>query len=256
MFSKTVKKIMVPGVFLSIALLAWEFLVRAVEVPAYLLPAPSNILSTMLTEGASLIRHTAITMLEAVLGFLLANVLGFVLAVMFAHSKTIERAIIPYAIALKTTPIIAMAPLLVLWFGTGLASKIIAAALICFFPILVNATKGLRSIEKEAMDLFESLSATRWQVFSLLRFPTSLPYIFSALKISTSLSVVGAIVGEFVGANVGLGYIILVSSYHLETPMMFAAIVSSAVGGVLFFGLVSMLERRILVWQEPLDQSQ
>lgn len=253
MFISKIKISIAPSLFLGIVLGTWELVVRSANIPVYLVPAPSTILITVVTNGASLIRHAGFTMLEALLGFLLANILGFGLAIVFVHSKIAERAIIPYAIALKTTPIIAMAPLLVLWCGTGLVSKVVAAALVCFFPILVNATKGLRNIEDTSLDLFKSLSASRWQVFRLLRLPGSLPYLFSALKISTSLSIVGAIVGEFVGANAGLGYVILVSSYHLETPMMFAAIFIAAIGGILLFSVVSLLERRLLYWQKPIE---
>lgn len=145
-----------------------------------------------------------------------------------------------------------MAPLLVLWFGTGLFSKIVAAALVCFFPILVNTVKGLGSVNNDALDLFKSYSATKWQIFTKLRLPNSLPYIFSALKISTGLAVVGAVVGEFVGASKGIGYVILVSSYHLETTTMFAAIIMSALAGVLFFWLISVLEKKFIFWEENL----
>jgi len=211
------------------------------------------IVSTVASDFGSLLAHTAVTMAEAVTGFALANVLGFGLATLFAHSQTAQRAIYPYAIALKTTPVVAIAPLLVVWFGTGIVSKIIASALICFFPILVNATRGLRAVDQEAVDLFQSLAASKAQVFAKLRLPNSLPYVFSALKISTSLSVVGAIVGEFVGAQRGLGYLILVSSYHLESNVLFAAILAAAFGGSLFFASVVILEQVLVPWAAPVE---
>jgi NitT/TauT family transport system permease protein len=241
----------IPATFFIVACLMWEAIVRMVGVPIYILPPPSAIFTEIAHQNLSLLEHTGITMLEAIAGFIAANCTAFTVAIIFAHSRILEKGLYPYAIALKTTPIVAIAPLLVLWFGTGILSKIIAAALICFFPVLVNATRGLREVDEEALDLFESLDASKWQVFWLLRLPHSLPYLFSALKISTSLSVVGAIVGEFVGANSGLGYLILVSSYHLETPAMFAAIIAAAVGGVAFFLIVSWIESKVLVWQEP-----
>jgi len=241
----------IPVGFFIITCGAWEALVRILNVPVYVLPSPTAIASEIGAHSLSLLQHTGVTLLEAVLGFLLANVLAFTLAVVFAHSRIIEKGIFPFAIALKTTPIVAMAPILVIWFGTGLSSKIVAAAVICFFPILVNATLGLRDVDEQALDLFESLAASKWQVFIMLRLPNSLPYLFSALKISTSLSIVGAIVGEFVGAKNGLGYLILISSYHLETPAMFAAIVAAALGGVAFFGIVNAIERQLLFWRDP-----
>lgn len=233
-----------------IILIIWEGLVRALSVPEYLLPAPSEIISTMISELGFFAGHFSVTMVEAISGFMIANLVGFGVGAIFAHSRTAERGLYPYAIALKTTPIIAMAPLLVIWIGTGIGSKVASAALICFFPILVNSVRGLRSVDDEAMALFDSLKASRMQIFTKLRFPNSLPFVFSALKISTSLSVVGAVVGEFVGANHGLGYVILVSSYHLETVRMFAATFSLAVGGVVFFGLISLLEKRFVYWTE------
>jgi len=248
-----VTDVLAPTVFLVLALALWEAVVFAFDIPSYLLPPPSAIAITLFTEIFSLARHTAVTVLEALLGFFLANVLGFTLAVVFAHSRLIEQAVMPYAIVLKTTPVIALAPLLVLWFGIGLVSKIVTAALICFFPILVSATAGLRSPDREALDLFASLTDSKWQVFRLLRLPASLPYVFSALKISSSLSVVGAVVGEFVGANEGLGYIILVSSYHLETAKMFAAIILLGGCGIIFYWIVSWFERVAIFWREPLE---
>lgn len=246
------KEIGIPILFFVGILLVWEILVLLFNIPEYLLPRPTSIISEIITNFSSLLSHTGITMFEAIAGYIIANLIGFCIAVIFAHSKTIEKGFYPYAIALKTTPIIAMAPLLVLWFGTGLFSKIVTAALVCFFPILVNTVKGLGSVDSDALDLFKSYSASKWQIFTKLRLPNSLPYIFSALKISTGLAVVGAVVGEFVGASKGIGYVILVSSYHLETTTMFAAIIMSALAGVLFFWLISILEKKFIFWEENL----
>ena len=244
------KEVGIPILSLIGILVIWEILVLLLNIPEYLLPKPTRIISEIITNFDHLLNHTGVTMLEAIIGYIIANVFGFIVAVIFAHSKTVEKGLYPYAIALKTTPIIAMAPLLVLWFGTGITSKIIAAAVICFFPILVNTVKGLRAVDDEALDLFKSFSANKWQIFIKLRLPNSLPYIFSALKISTGLAIVGAVVGEFVGASKGIGYVILVSSYHLETVTMFAAITMSASAGILFFWLISLMEKKIVFWQK------
>lgn len=254
---KTAKKgievIGVPIVF-SLGIFAiWEMIVVAFSIPTYLLPPPSMILTELGTNFGSLLGHMGLTMLEATAGYALGNATGFALAILFAHSKYIEKGLYPYAIALKTTPIIAMAPLLILWLGTGFESKVATAALICFFPIIVNTVKGLHSVDSDAIDLFKSYRANRFQVFTKLSLPMALPYIFSALKIATGLSVVGAVVGEFVGANNGIGYVILVSSYHLETVTMFAAIMISAVGGITFFAVVSLLEKKIIYWQKGIE---
>ncbi|MEK6887765.1 MAG: ABC transporter permease [Candidatus Aenigmatarchaeota archaeon] len=242
--------VFIPALFFIGLLLVVEAIVFLLNIPEYLFPRPTRVFLDIISSFNSLMWHTSITMAEAVAGYIVGNILGFVTAVIFAHYKTIERGFYPYAIALKTTPIIAIAPLLVLWFGTDVGSKIAASAIICFFPILVNTVKGLKNIDDVALDLFRSLSATRWHIFTKLRLPNALPYIFSALRISTGLAVVGAIVGEFVGANKGIGYVILISTYHLETVRMFAAISMVAFGGVLFFLLVSFIEKKVLFWQK------
>lgn len=254
MYKKNIKRrleeIGFPILFFVTILATWEIFVMIFAIPEYLLPKPTKIISEIILNFNSLLRHTIITMIEVIFGFLIGNVLGFLGAVIFAHSKTIEKGLYPYAIALKTTPILAIAPLLVLWFGTGMISKIVAAAIVCFFPILVNTVKGLKNIDDEYLDLLRSFSASKYQIFTKLRLPNSLPYIFSALKISTGLAVVGAIVGEFVGAKEGIGFVILISTYHLETATMFAAIIMSALGGILFFYFISLIERKIIFWQK------
>jgi len=162
--------------------------------------------------------------------------------------NTLEEGLFPIAIAVKTTPIVAVAPLLVIWLGTGWWSKIVAVILICFFPVLVNAVKGLKAADVEYRELFQTLGASRAQEFRKLRIPYCLPYLFSALKISSSLAIVGAIVGEFVGATQGLGYLIMVSSAHLETATLFAAIAAAALAGILMFYVIGWTEERVIFW--------
>lgn len=231
-------------------LVIWEFVISITNYPEYLLPRPSVIFSALVANFDSLLYHTGITLFEAVVGFVIANILAFFIAVIFTHSKIIEAGFRPFVVALQTTPIIAMAPLLVLWFGSDIGSKIAAAALVSFFPTIVNGVKGLETIDEDALDLFKSFSATRRQIFAKLRLPNSLPFFFQALKTSATLSVIGAIVGEFVGANRGIGYIILTSTYHMETVKMFTAIIMSAAAGMLFYGIVSIIEKKIVFWQK------
>lgn len=251
MVTKTTKRVLnwaTPLGFLALFIAFWEFLVRIFSVPQYLLPSPSAIAVDLVTNIDSLLLHAGVTLWEAFLGFLVANTLGILFAIMFAHTKVLERGLSPFLIALQTTPILAMAPLLILWFGTGIVSKVVTAALVAFFPVVVNTVKGLKSVDEEAADLFKSLSASKWQVFSKLRFPTALPFIFAALKVSTSLAVVGAIISEFVGANRGIGFVILVSSYHLEMVRMFSAVAIAALTGILFFWVVALIEKRVIFW--------
>jgi len=235
-----------PFAFILAALALWEIIVRSAGVPAYLLPAPSAIIRSI---ESSLLENTLVTFLEALAGFTIASTLAFGAALLFVRSPTLERGLFPVAIALKTTPLVAIAPLLVLWMGTGWWSKIAAAGLICFFPVLVNSVKGLKAADAECYELFRSMNATRGQEFRKLRVPCCLPYLFSALKISSSLAVVGAIVGEFVGATRGLGYLIMVSSSHLDTDILFSAIFASALSGIVLFQALSWVERRVVFWQ-------
>lgn len=237
---------LLPLAFGGAALVVWEVLVRLLQVPAYLLPPPSAIVAVI---DQSLLMHLAVTLAEALAGFALASAGAFGLALLFVRSPMLERGLFPLAITLKTTPLIAIAPLLVLWMGTGWWSKITAAALICFFPVLVNSVKGLKAADAEYYQLFRSLKATRAQEFRKLRIPYCLPYLFSALKISSSLAIVGAVVAEFVGATRGLGFLIMVSSSHLETDVLFSAILAAAAAGILLFQLLCWIELRLVFWQ-------
>lgn len=240
-----------PPIIMFIAILVlWELIIILFKVPNYLVPAPHAIVLKAIELKFSLLKDTAITLFESVLGFILGCSIGILIAIGFVHSRTLELSIYPYAIALKSIPIIAIAPLLILWFGNGILAKIIVSALICFFPAIVNTVKGLKAVDENALDLFRSLSATRRQIFLMLRLPNSLPYIFSALKISSTFSIVGAIVGEFAGADKGLGFFILQSSYWLRTTEMFVGIIIISVAGILFFGSIGILERIFLKWHK------
>jgi NitT/TauT family transport system permease protein len=199
----------------------WQAIVVIGHIPEYLLPSPTEILATV---DRSLAVSFAVTFIEALAGFLIGSVLAFVIATLFMRFHTLEDGLFPIAIAVKTTPLVAIAPLLVIWLGTGWWSKIVAAILICFFPVLVNTVKGLKAADLEYRELFETMGASSAQEFRKLRVPYCLPYLFSALKISSSL----AVVGEFVGATQGLGYLIIISSAHLETATLFSAIFAAA----------------------------
>ena len=238
-------RISTPLIFAVLLLAAWQAIVMAAAIPEYLLPAPSAIFANI---DRTLAGQLAVTFVEAVIGFLIASVLAFGCAVMFVRFQTLEQGLFPIAIAVKTTPIVAVAPLLVIWLGTGWWSKIVAVILICFFPVLVNAVKGLKAADAEYRELFQTLGASRAQEFRKLRIPYCLPYLFSALKISSSLAIVGAIVGEFVGATQGLGYLIMISSAHLETATLFAAIAAAALAGIVLFYVIGWTEERVIFW--------
>jgi NitT/TauT family transport system permease protein len=238
-------RLQTPLIFGLLVLAAWQTIVMVADIPEYLLPAPSVILASV---DRTLVVQLGVTFVEALAGFLIAGGLAFGCAILFVRFHTLEQGLFPIAIAVKTTPIVAVAPLLVIWLGTGWWSKIVAVMLICFFPVLVNAVKGLKAADAEYRELFQTLGASRAQEFRKLRIPFCLPYLFSALKISSSLAIVGAIVGEFVGATQGLGYLIMVSSAHLETATLFAAIAAAALAGIAMFYAIGWTEQRIVFW--------
>ncbi len=234
-----------PLAFGLLFLAAWQGIVVFAQIPEYLLPAPTAIAASV---DRSLAVQFMVTFVEALAGFVIASVLAFAVATMFVRYRALEDGLFPIAIAVKTTPIVAIAPLLVIWLGTGWWSKIVAAILICFFPVLVNTVKGLKAADLEYRELFETMGASRAQEFRKLRVPYCLPYLFSALKISSSLAVIGAIVGEFVGATQGLGYLIIISSAHLETATLFSAIFAAALAGIAMFYVIGFAERRVVFW--------
>jgi NitT/TauT family transport system permease protein len=238
-------RIQVPLIFALLALAAWQVIVMIAHIPEYLLPAPSAIFANI---DRTLVIQLGVTFVEALTGFLIASLLAFGCAILFVRFTMLEEGLFPIAIAIKTTPIVAVAPLLVIWLGTGWWSKIVAVILICFFPVLVNAVKGLKAADAEYRELFQTLGASRAQEFRKLRIPYCLPYLFSALKISSSLAIVGAIVGEFVGATQGLGYLIMISSAHLETATLFAAIAAAALAGITLFYVIGWTEQRVIFW--------
>ena len=245
---RNLKNILLPlSIFIAVLLL-WELSTVLFDIPEYLLPAPSVIFNELSTNFSDVLPHLWITTLESFLGFVFGALFGWLIAVAFNFSSSIEKAFYPYAIGLKSIPIVALAPLLIVWLGNGLAPKIIIAAIISFFPVVVNVTKGFKSVDAEALDLFNSLSATKYQIFKELQIFNSLPYLFSALKISATLAVIGAIVGEFSGSDKGLGFYILISSHRLETVDMFIGIILASALGLIFFYVVGAFEKYLTPW--------
>jgi NitT/TauT family transport system permease protein len=231
-----------PAAAFVVVMGGWEAIVRAAGVPAYVLPGPLAIFGTLAEKAPILAADAWVTLQEALGGFLLGNSMGILVAVLFAHSRVVERGFLPYAIVAQTIPIIAIAPLVILWAGQGMFSKVIISAIMCLFPAIVNTLKGLKSVDPSARDLMKTYAATPAQVFFKLRMYAALPYVFSALKITSGLSVIGAIVGEYLGADKGIGFAIVVSSQRLETDFMFAAVAASTATGLGFFLIVSAIE--------------
>ncbi|MGK6316474.1 ABC transporter permease [Neorhizobium sp. DT-125] len=237
------------ALFLAVACF-WEAAVRLFDIPGYLLPAPSAIAGKMYAVRGMLLENLISTMTAAVLGFAIGTAFAVLLAVLFLYSRIAERALFPWAITLKTIPILAIAPLLTIWLGFGLAPKVAIAAIVCFFPTLVNAAKGFRTIDRQSLEFLTIIGASRSQTFRHARLYAALPYIFAAAKISSSMAVIGAIVAEFTGANLGIGTVIVTAGYQQDSAMLFSAIVVSSIATILMFYLVVAVEKLCLFWPE------
>ncbi|HUZ02218.1 MAG TPA: ABC transporter permease [Thermomicrobiaceae bacterium] len=239
----------IPGVLLVVAVALWELIVRLTDTPAWFLPAPSAILGALVHNWQLIGGHTLVTLEEVLVGFVLSFAFGVGVAIAIAYSPIVERAIYPIVIASQAIPIIALAPILLIWFGYGLTPKIIVVVLICFFPIAVNTVDGLRAADPELVDLLRSMGAGRWKSFRTVRLPAALPYLFSGTRIAAAVSVIGALIGEWVGSSAGLGYFMIRSASQFNTARVFAAVLVSAVLGVVLFVAVALLERWLLPWQ-------
>ena len=226
----------------------WEGVVAWNDIPAWKLPAPSAIAAELWTERGLLARHTGATLEEVLIGFALALVGGVALAWAISLSQTMERVIYPGVVASQTIPIIVIAPLLLIWVGYGLQHKIIVVGLISFFPIVVNTVDGLRSADPDMVNLLRTLGANRWQVFRKVNVPASLPYLFSGIKVAVAVSVIGAVVGEWVGSSEGLGYLALRSKAQFLTERVYASMVLLSLMGICLFLIAGALERLMLPW--------
>ena len=244
--------LLIPLVFV-IAVGSWEWVVRAWSIPAYLVPAPSTVSGALVRGMRSGLYLTNfwVTLAEALLGFVIASVAGIMLGAVIAQFRVVERTFYPYLVALQTLPKIAIAPLIIVWFGFGVPSKIIVAATVAFFPVLVNVIVGLKTIDAAKLDLMRSLRASRWQTFRLVTFPNALPFVFAGLDIAIVFSVLGGIVGEFVGAQRGLGNLILQFNFALDIAGVFAVLILLSVMGVALHLIMQAVQKRVIFWAEP-----
>lgn len=242
-----------PALFLLVTLGLWEAAVHAFGIARWLLPAPSAI-AQRFARTQDLWYHTGLTLMEAGAGFAISAVLGIALAAGIANSRWLERGLFPYVIVSNAIPIIAIVPLLNIWLGFGLATKVVIAAIITFFPIVTNATRGLKSADPRILDLMHSVNATRRQIFLKVQLPSALPFIFAGFKIAASLSLVGAVVGEFYGADRGLGYLVITAATQLRTDLLFVAIFVLAAIGILTFTMFGWLERHAVRGAQEVDR--
>lgn len=234
-----------PIVTLAVSVSAWEVLVRVFNVPGWLLPAPTAIARILPQWAGVLAQNTLLTLEETLLGFALSVALGVLFAMLIAYSAILRASILPPLVVLQAMPKVALAPLLLIWVGYGLPSTVVIAFLIAFFPIVLSTATGLTTVEPELIELSRSLSASEWQTLRKIRFPSALPHFFSGAKVAVTLALIGAVIGEFVGAQAGLGYMVVNYSSQLRTDVAFAAILAlSLLGFALFYG-VELLERMV-----------
>jgi NitT/TauT family transport system permease protein len=238
-------------VSILLAILAWEAASHWGNFPAFILPAPEKVWGRFLTALAdgSLLRNTGATLLEVVAGLLAGVVLAIITGYVLAKSRLLERLLSPYLVASQAIPIVAIAPLLVIWFGPGIFSKILICALIVFFPVLVNTVVGVRAVPEHLRDLMRSMHASPLQTARYLEIPAALPVFLGGLRIGATLSVIGAVVGEFVGADRGLGFLINVGRGQFDTALVFVAVFALVAMALGLYGLVLLLEKRLLRWQ-------
>lgn len=243
-----IEAVVLPLATVGALLVLWELGVRIFGVPAYIAPAPSQVAAEFVAKFDILWANFIPTFYEAVLGFIAGNLAAILIAVAFVHNRKVEKAFFPLAVFINTIPILAIAPILVLIFGSGLTAKVVIAGLICFFPTLVNMVRGLESVSPQSLELARILSASKSEVFWKIRLPSSLPFLFSALRIAATTCVIGAIVGEWVGADVGLGALIIDSTFNFRSALLYATVFMASGLSVLLFALVALVERLVVRW--------
>lgn len=236
--------------------LLWEVSVWLFAVSEFLLPAPSKIFWTIVEKFVPLLQNCLVTFRETIYGFLMGLVLGVISAIMIVYSRLLQNLLYPLILVAQIVPKVAIAPLLLIWVGYGEMSKVLIAFLVSWFPIIVTTVQGMRMVQPEMLDLVKSLQASDWQIFTKVRLPNALPHFFGGLKIAITLAVIGAIIGEFVGGNTGLGYLVMVANYEVNTPFMFAALVVLSALGLVLYGVLVLLEMWLIPWSIDEDEQE
>lgn len=242
-----------PVLITVLLLVLWEVLVRVLQVRSILLPAPSEIVTTMAAQKHLIIRHLWPSLYMTILGFVLSVVSGVLVAILITYSEVLRKGFYPVIVVSQVIPKIAIAPLFIVWFGTGATSSLLLAVLIAFFPMTINAAMGFSSIDPDIHRMARTFMASRWQVFWKIRMPNALPYIFGGMKISITLAIIGVIVSEFVASQEGIGYLIKLAGGLLDTPLMMAAITALSLSGLALYGLIALGERYTVFWNTTKD---
>jgi ABC-type nitrate/sulfonate/bicarbonate transport system permease component len=242
------KVVAAPLILAAVILVGWEVVVRVLAVPSYVLPAPSQIAAEIYLDRKIIFSQLGVTLFEIMSGYFLSCAVGFCLSVSIVYSTAFRRGVLPLVVASQTIPVIAIAPLLVIWFGYNSIPRIIITALVAFFPLTISFVTGLQAIEPVFINFLRSLKANEFQIFTKLRFPAALPNFFGGLKVATTLAVIGATIGEWVGASAGLGYLMAQDSAQLNTTRVFASLVVLGAFGMGFFATVGWIERLSMPW--------
>jgi NitT/TauT family transport system permease protein len=237
-------------ILLIVSLLAWEAIVRVFGIQAFILPPPSQVVVALYRGFASgiYLRNLLVTLVETLLGFIVGSATGFLLGTAVATNRYVDYFLYPYIVMFQSLPKVALAPLVVIWFGLGLTSKVVNAALVAFFPLLVNTMVGLRSADEDRVSLMRSLHASETQIFWMLRLPNALPFVMAGLDIAMILALIGAIVAEFTGATAGLGMLILSMTFTMDVSGQFSVLLILSVVGLVLNRLVFLVRRRVLFW--------
>jgi NitT/TauT family transport system permease protein len=242
-----------PTLTLVVFVVGWQLAVVGLQIPRYLLPAPSLVAETFGAKLPLLWEHTLATTAEVLAGFALSILIGVPIAILTVASPLFSRTIYPLIVASQAVPKMAIAPLLVVWFGFGTLPKVLVAFLIAFFPLVIDAAVGLRGVEREMLWLAQSMGLGPVATFFKIRLPHALPSVFGGLKVAVTLAVVGAVVGEFVGADAGLGHLLIIANGNLDTPTLFATLIILTLLGLLLYGALAVLERIAVPWHAPAD---
>ncbi|MDF2823291.1 MAG: transporter permease [Mycobacterium sp.] len=245
---KTISALWRPIALVIVLLVAWWAVTEAQLVAPYILPSPLDTWQTMQDNAGYLAQNTWVTGWETVIGFIIAALVGEFVAVIMVYSSNLEKTVYPLILFAQVVPKIAIAPLFIVWLGFGTSPKILVAVLMAFFPIVISGLAGLRSVDPEILELTSTMGASRFKTFMKIRFPASLPQLMSGLKVAATLAVTGAVVGEFVGANEGLGYVILQANGNVDTAMLFAALIIMSALGIVLFAIIEIAEKLLIPW--------
>jgi NitT/TauT family transport system permease protein len=247
---RTLSRMLYPAVGIVLIVAVWHFYVDIFKVAPVVLPAPGRVLESLVKDWALLLAQSWTTLLECIYGFALAVVVGIVIAVAVTASRRLNLMFYPLLIATQSIPKVAIAPIVLIWFGTGLESKVAIAFIVAFFPMVVDTATGLRATPEDLLELARSLKCTRWQIFWKIQVPAALPFIFSGAKVAVTLAVIGAVIGEFVGSNSGLGNLVLVANAQVNSPLVWASLVFLSALGMLLYAAVVLAERVLMPWAE------